>query len=342
MARVIRQTTVVRDGMHNGFTDLQYWQGCYWVSYRKGSAHISMESSAIVAVSSDRARFREVSDLKIAGDNRDPKLFPIDHDRMALYFPSWHDGPPADNLQHYITFSTDGVHWDKPRPILQRNQWLWRIREHDGRYYGLVQNVGQRDAEGNRKHWLDLFVSKDLLTWDPHCRVGTEEEAMGESDIHWFEDGEAWLVSRSAKDGGRDHKLSYFCKAKAPYTDWEITEMPVSIHAPVFVHHEGALYCAGRSFPCSEGDSTFLNGGGASLGLWRIEPGRAEPVLRIPAMGDCSYPGMIKDPEGRICLTYYSQHAYHMGILSSPFREEPGIAEWLPADDVYFAELELP
>ena len=46
MARVLRQVTVVRDGWHNGFTDLQYWQGCYWVSYRKGTAHASADGEA--------------------------------------------------------------------------------------------------------------------------------------------------------------------------------------------------------------------------------------------------------------------------------------------------------
>ncbi|MHB0934782.1 MAG: hypothetical protein ACYDCO_06420 [Armatimonadota bacterium] len=43
MPKVLRQATVIRDGWHNAFTDLQFWQGCYWVSYRKGAAHTSMD-----------------------------------------------------------------------------------------------------------------------------------------------------------------------------------------------------------------------------------------------------------------------------------------------------------
>jgi hypothetical protein len=68
--------------------------------------------------------------------------------------------------------------------------------------------------------------------------------------------------------------------------------------------------------------------------------------MRIPATGDCSYPGLIKDPEGRVCLSYYSQHAYHMGVVPMPFRLEPtpphDHGQLLASDDVYFAELDLP
>ena len=46
---------------HNAFTDLQYWQGNYWVGYRKGAGHISMDGEAVISVSADRRRFREVA-----------------------------------------------------------------------------------------------------------------------------------------------------------------------------------------------------------------------------------------------------------------------------------------
>ena len=48
MAAILRQVTVARDGMHNAFTDLQYWQGCYLVGYRKGASHVSMDGEAVV------------------------------------------------------------------------------------------------------------------------------------------------------------------------------------------------------------------------------------------------------------------------------------------------------
>jgi len=53
MARILRQVTVVRDGNHNAFTDLQFWQSCYWVTYRKGSGHVSMDGAVALSVSAD-------------------------------------------------------------------------------------------------------------------------------------------------------------------------------------------------------------------------------------------------------------------------------------------------
>ena len=46
----------------------------------------------------------------------------------------------------------------------------------------------------------------------------------------------------------------------------------------------------------------------------------------------------------RVCLSYRSQHAYHMGVLPPPSRMQPhpdNTASLLEAVDVYFAELEF-
>ena len=177
-------------------------------------------------------------------------------------------------------------------------------------------------------HQLDLAISDDLVTWETIARVG-QEAGLNESDIFWHQDGEAWIVSRSvAKPHG-----SFFCSARPPYTDWEVTELEPMVHAPVFLYHNGALYVAGRCLPETAGNPVSP-WHGSGLGIWRVERRHLEPVLHVPALGDCSYPGLIEDPEGRVCLTYYSQHAYHMGIVDYP----DGVS--MPAD-VYFAELEL-
>ena len=329
MARILRQTTVVRDGMHNGFTDLQYWQGCYWVSYRKGQGHTSMDASATVAVSSDRTRFREVAHVHVRGDNRDPKLLPIDEERCALYFPSWTRGARRPDskkyLQQFITFSDNGHSWEAPQSILAPGNWLWRVRFYQGRYYGLVYGNG-----------LDLAVSDDLLNWETLAHL---HDDANESDIVWHEDGEAWIVARHTNE------TSLFLSAKPPYTEWETTELKTMVHAPVMLFHEGALYVAGRNNMVQEGVTTWPFSW-ASLGVWRVKRGDLEPVLRIPATGDCSYPGLIKDPDGRICLSYYSKHAYHMGFTAAPEGiardDDPSGATNRSANDVYFAEIELP
>lgn len=340
MGSILHQTTVIRDGMHNAFTDLQYWQGAYWASYRKGAGHISRDAHAVVAVSHDRFRFTELAKSRVKGDVRDPKLLPINEDQMALYYPSWLEGAGKVErngktyykpLQQFVCFSSNGCDWDKPQPILAPNMWLWRVRKHDGRYFGLIQNIAGAHEDGSH-HQLDLAVSDDLLHWETIARVG---DGLNESDILWRPDGEAWIVARTIKG-----KFSVFASAQSPYTDWQTVDMGPMVHAPIMIEHEGDVFVAGRSRSETEGitDAPF---NGNSQSVWRVTPGKLESVLRVPVTGDCSYPGLIKDPQSRICMTYYSQHAYHMGIFPTPTARTHS-EDKNSASDVFFAEIELP
>lgn len=334
MATIKRITTVARDGLHNGFTDLQYWQSLYWTSYRKGSSHASLDGEAIVNVSQDRNRFREVASIKVVGDNRDPKMFPISDDRMAMTIPSWQGDYQAKSLRQFITFTHNGYDWETPQRILDDGHWLWRIREHNGQYFGLVQRLIDESIEPRKLlHHLFLMKSTDLLNWENLGIVGDESLELNESDIHFCKDGTAWIVARSIGDPG----YAYFAHAKAPYTDWQTQSLGVLIHAPIFLEHDGAMYVAGRCRYDKEGVDAMPWQSGCAV--WKLEFGKVTPVLRMPAWGDCSYPGLIKDPDGRICMSYYSQHAYFGGVINSSLsRGDDGVP--IP-DDVYFAELEL-
>lgn len=330
MASIKRQTTVVCDGYHNAFTDLAYWQGCYWTSYRKGSAHVSMDGEVCLSVSADRTRFREAARLKVPGDNRDPKLVAMNDGRLAMLFPSWVGGYAALHLQQFIAFSHDGFNWSEPLSILEPHWWLWRVVEYQGRYYGAAYTY--RDAEtGGRRVRQRFMVSDDMLRWETLGQTG--EDSLSESDFRFRPDGEVWMISRCSEPPTAP---AHFCTSRPPYTEWETRPLDVMIHSPAMLEHDGALYVAGRRHAPQEGDATFPFESAMSLGIWRVERNRALPVLRIPAGGDCAYPGFIKDPEGRICLTYYSQHATLMGLALAEH------TAMLSRSEVYFAELELP
>jgi hypothetical protein len=342
MAHIIRQCTVARNRLHNAFTDLQYWQGCYWVSYRRGAAHVSMDGEAVVAVSADRERFHEASRLKLPGDNRDPKLVPMTDGRLALIFPTWLGGHSKRELQQYVAFSEDGFNWTTPQSIFKPRWWLWRVIEHQGRYYGAAYSHRDPQTGQDRVYNTDLVISDNMIDWEVVSRVGTTAMGLGEAGLIFRPDGELWIVSRSATPLG----YSYFCAAKPPYMEWECVSLQTLIHAPVILEHQGELYVAGRRSSKLEGDTTYPFMTEHSLGVWKLTRGAVEPVLRIPATGDCSYPGLIADPEGRVCLSYYSQHAYTMGILPQRHIQIDQVphntGQVLPQSDVYFAELSLP
>lgn len=340
MAKIIRQTTVIRDGSHNGFTDLQYWRHQYWVSYRKASSHASTDSEAAISISPDRKNFREVVRYKLPGygDNRDPKLFPLSEDTLAMTIPFWVGGYEHRKIEQYILFSQNGFQWGEPIKILNPGDWLWRIREHEGLYYGLVERITPFPEKG-RKHRHNLFIatSKDLIHWEEHCQVGDPALELSESDIHFNSDGTAWIVART-----RERNQSYFCYSKAPYKEWKTSALNTLIHAPIFLKHEGRLFVSGRNKLLLEnGNVSPFQPSVYGLAIWELTFGKVNPILMIPSAMDCSYPGLIKDPDGRICISYYSQLAYFSGIIDHEnVFEEHTINSALP-NDVFFAELEL-
>ena len=350
MAHVLRQCTVTHDGMHNAFTDLVHWQGAYWVAYRKGAAHVSADSCCAVAVSYDRNRFMEVAHVRVAGDNRDPKLVVVNEHCLAMVFPSWLDGPGTlhpdkpRHLHQYVAFSDNGYDWDTPIAIRPDNRWLWRVRGHDGTFYGLDYGPPAGQAWEDKLHDLWLMRSDDLRQWQHVATIDDGTHGMGESDLVIRADGEMWVVSRSSPN---KYANARFAVASPPYTDWQITELDVPIHAPAMLEHDGAVYAAGRRIIDAEGDALYYLNGGASMGVWRIDRGQATAVLHLPAGGDCSYPGLIHDPDGRVCMSYYSQHAYLMGVRPNVFEATTtpsGEYDFrnVSQSDIYFAELALP
>lgn len=346
MAHIIRQCTVARDELHNAFTDLVHWQGNYWAAYRKGAAHVSFDGQATIAFSADRQRWREVASIYLPGDVRDPKLVPMG-DRLACIFPVWVGGHIKRRLQQHIAFSENGCQWSTPRAILEPHWWLWRVVAFGGRYYGAAYTYNDGGRGPDRAYRTDWLVSDDMLAWERLSGVGTTEQGLGEAGFHFFADGTVWMISRRAWP---QNLPAFFAASKPPYTSWELIELDRPIHSPVTIEHKGEIYVAGRRLTQVEGERTFPFAHKWSVGVWRVSPGKVEPVLHIPASGDCAYPGMLVDPEGRVCMTYYSQHAYDMGVLpplarniaAKPTAEGGGVAsEPLVATDVYFAELDL-
>jgi len=334
MSRVLNHVTVVRDGMHNAFTTMVYWKGAYWIAYRKGDGHMNWGGQIAVSMSGDRTRWREAARLKLSGDNRDPRFVVTGDDKLALLFPNVPDPSQATDekplIEQWIAFSNDGFNWEKPRRILGPHHHLFRVRKHEGLYYGL-----DCYREGNLRR-LELWTSPDLLNWTRLCQVGSDEAALNESDIVFRPDGEAWIVSRSQSQSRHGH----FSTARPPYTDWRVQSLGVRMDAPCILEHEGRVYVAGRSVPRILGEETWPFG--QSLYIWELTRGQVTPVLRIPTGGDSTYPGFIKDPDGRLCISYYSQHAYCFGVLP-PFNAEVAERpEFARVADIFFAEIALP
>ena len=323
MAEIEWIRTVVRDGWHNAFTDLCYWRGFYWLTFRRGSAHVSPYGGVIVMRSTDLKRWKEIATLNTAGDDRDPK-FCVAEDRLYVYFGTrFTESNGKVYYYSYVAFSDDGVEWSSPTRIYKRNYWLWRVRRHNGRFYSPA--YGWRENRRGKKYFLDLLVSDDGVNWHKRCRIGGENLSPNEADI-WFWPNEAWCIARSARKSGR----SIFFLSKPPYEEWRSIDLDSAIHSPVFCMADGELYLAGRLL--INGDQMNRMYPGGRTAIFRVDRGRAEIIIVLPSGGDTAYPGLISRDQKRLIVSYYSQHAYLGGVIEphSPDRS-----------DVYLAMIKL-
>ena len=350
-AKILWHGTVVRDGFHNMGPHIIRWRNMYLIGIRKAEWHFGSAAGAIhILASADRRRWRDVATLKLNGDNRDSEFVIAPDGRLAVTWvtiPSAADSAQPWGTQPYVAFTDDGHNWTEPQPILGHSHHFFSVKPFEGRYYGLNCRRWP-NPDGSRKRALELCVSDDLLSWETVSQIGPDATGMNEAAI-WFDaDKRAHVIARTER---KPEGLAVYATAAARYTDWQLHDLPTVLHCPRVIDSKNGPLLAARHFPAKEGDVTWPFG--ASLGLWRVhldaDAGcRLEPLLRLPATGDSSYSSMIRDVTGNLLLTYYSQHAYHWGVLP-PFAGKVttetmnfGDHDLTPcANDIYLAELEV-
>lgn len=330
MAEILWQRTVVRDGWHNAFTDLCFWRNSYWLSYRRGSAHVSPDGGVVILRSVDLERWSEVAFIKTTGDDRDPKFCPVG-DRLYVYFGTWLNWPykKGSSISHecYLIphgcYTEDGAHWSTPIPLYSKNNWLWRVRHHDGIFYCAAK--GWKSLEERRMKYLDLLKSEDGLSWERSCRIADIRPFQpDEADLLFRPNGELWCIART----NRITHHSIFCVSKPPYQKWGCTDLKVLLQSPVLCECGDKVLAAGRRDPAAPWISQSTPAG--NTGIFFVEKERLQPFLALPTDGDAAYPGLFYRGDGKLLISYYSQHAYRSGAIV------PSTAN---SDDVYLAEI---
>jgi hypothetical protein len=309
MADLHRVDTVRADGCHNAFTDLLRWQDHYYLTFRTAESHgIHPPGDALVLRSSDLERWETCARIRTGGDDRDPKLIDAG-DRLGIVFgtwyPRWSDGSlpntPFDLVSH-ITVSRDGECWSAPRQVYGVNYWLWRVLPAEGAYYCAAYHFPRREDRLMRS--VHLLQSEDLFDWRLVSFM-REGGGTGEPVLYQPAPGVLHCVARALEPDNH----SWLGKSRAPYTEWEWIDLGVMIHAPVVLKVGDEWICAGRSQPRDLPPGTCAPDSGAHLSVWALRSDRAEHLLTVPSAGDCSYAGLAFDPDGRVAMSYYSQHA---------------------------------
>ncbi len=294
---------------HAAFTDVLLHDGALYCSFREGSGHVPGDDglNGVVRVlrSRDRQNWESIALLAEEHiDLRDPKLSLTPDGRVMINCgASTYHGKVRLKVESRVAFSdTNGenfsapVRVELPKAIVTGSDWLWRITWYDGVAWGAVQQVPP-----GQPRLLQLVKSNDGVHYEHVSQVPVD--APSETTLRFTSDGTLLAMIR----GEGNPKIGSVGRAKAPYTDWQITTSNKRFGGPNFVQltgHPGA-------------DDAWLAGSRAydtnphTTRLWWLDIATAEcrELLKLPSAGDNSYPGFAIDRErGLVYVSYYSSH----------------------------------
>lgn len=302
-ARIDWMQTVYSDGRHNAFTDLILWKGLYYVCFRHGESHMSMDGEIRILSSPDLKTWTPCGTLDTFGDDRDPHFVATD-DTLHVYFGTWNlEHRPGNALpdrgavRSYFTTTKNGAEWSAIQGVYEPGFWLWRVRRGpDGAFYSPAYTATRPKPTARETR---LLRSEDGLEWSL-VSVAMTELMAGEADMLFVPDGTIRMLTRTGSGSG----TSYWLQSDPMRNQWTQTDSGVLVHAPVFATHQDRVFVAGRG----RDDRTSVTR------LWEAKGDALEPLLTLPSGGDTSYPGMLVDPATEngehpaLFITWYSQH----------------------------------
>ncbi len=300
MAHIEWLRTVFDDGMHNAFTDLAYWRGHYYISFRRAEAHrIFPRGGVFVIRSRDLESWEVCASITTGLDDRDPKMA-VDGDRLWVFFGAWRFEVDREmqivgdrTIESFASCTTDGTTWSTPQAIYEPRWWLWRPMHCDDGFYCAA--YAEFPGEGKQGFMLDLLRSEDGLQWSKVCPL-VDDGTGDETGLLRFDDGRMLAVVRTT--GSTTLIME---SPGPPYTQWQRWEVDHWIHAPVVAQVGDRLVTVGRF---DAGDRRHVTR------LWQIRDHATELLLELPSGGDNSYCGMHVEDENTLLISYYSQHTF--------------------------------
>lgn len=294
--------TAYSDGRHNAFTDLVRWKDNYYLCFRHGASHSSMDGEIRVMRSPDMRAWTPCGTLDTYGDDRDPH-FAVAGDTLYVYFGVWdldhREGaalPERGRVRSYFATTTDGETWSKIRGVYEPGWWLWRVSHRDGVFYSAAYTAERPKPDVRETR---LLRSDNGLDWTL-VSVATRERLAGEADLLFPPDGSIRMLTRTGDPAGDAMWLT----SNPERTEWQRKDTGVMVHAPVFAYWGERLFVAGRA----RGEK------GSVTRLWEVKGDDLVEQLTLPSGGDTSYPGLISDPAASpdgppaLFISWYSQH----------------------------------
>ncbi len=313
------------DGWHNAFTDLQLFQGKYYVCFRNGLSHVSTEGKVVVIASDDLHQWQRIGvPINTTGDDRDPHMVATP-DRLFVITGScsWAHplavrGEAESQTRSYCSYTDDGVTWSAPQQIYRDGYWLWGVGYVDGTFYNLA--YGNETGFEHESKGLFLLHSSDGLDWEKVSQVSPNGT---EASFRIATDGTMRVAIRHS-----DETRLNFATTKPPFEHWQLTDVGEVIPGPKLIEVGGQEYILGRQHLRDPNDRDTIVDRRTSV--WRLEDDKIEHVLDLPSSGDTSYAGVIVQEDESVLLSYYSQHEVKYGA-----------EHWTYPANIYLAQIRL-
>ena len=342
---------IYSDGRHNAFTDMEYWKGDYYVTFRNAGSHARPgDYGDVLVIRSSDLKSWDICARISAGedhDDRDPALLDMG-DELGVFFGSSFSKEPGQllyedrskdrsnrGIQSYGAFTSDGTTWSSPQPVYEPDMWLWQVESFRDVYYGAVENLERR---------FKLISSTDGRNWETVSEIPSDRFKSTEAGLWVTGDEVMHIVIRALEN----LNTALLAQSKPPYKKWELKQLNYTVHSPVIRPVGDELWVAGRAFgkqlpssmippePPKEKiealarlDERLAKPQEWHVVLWRLVGDRLEPILVLPSRGDNAYPGMVVET-GRVLVSYYSQHDVDQGPKPKPGEH---------ASEIYLAEI---
>ena len=303
---------------HSAFTDLIAFRGRYYCTFREGSGHVPGLNGVIrVIESEDVQNWRSVALLAEPGvDLRDPKLSVTPDERLCLNLGgSFYHGKTRLRMESRVAFSDqEGRHFSAPQPIPMPEvirtdmDWLWRVTWHEGMAWAAVQQVPKAQPRS-----LQLVRSQDALNWQSVHTMQVPHPS--ETTLRFLPDGRLLAFIRRS---GPAPSVGWLGLSRPPFKEWDYRELDRPLGGPNVVPLPGGRWLA----------ATRGAGQKMLLALLDVEDAKLTPVIELPSAGDCSYAGLVVEPDKqRVLVSYYSSHEGKTAIYLAVLRLE-ALEKW--------------
>jgi len=319
--RITRARKIYSDGGHNAFTGLYASEDITMVTFRSAATHLSIDGRIKVVASSDMENWDLIADISCEGaDLRDPTLMAFKDD-IFLYCAKCVPGASRECCA-YVYTKGGGFGEMKTLNGLEEGDWLWFSRALGDCAYGTAY---KKTEHGYR---AALYSSRDALSWSKIQDFPVE--GGNEVSLDFDEGGIMYALVRT----DHDDCIPSLCVAEPSYTDFKVTQLPMSLNGPMIKRLEGGCVIA-----CRQWDAP----GRRNLRTDVFWLGDGEPlrfIRSLPSGGDTSYVAWADVGEGKALASYYSAHEHKMDDphdIVNP--DDEANAEHTTAADIYLADI---